>query len=220
MYINKKLRNVSFASPISVPSVDDVASLNGRGRVLSFSFFSFVVLSSKHIQTVLCLQGSGPMVATQQVVSRTDLIYFLTLCNFSPRSIDFLYIFNQEGFSECVGKSFLLLSHLILFVLSKSYLGGVWVGGVKKKKSVLWIASALWIQFQKLLFTDSCKWKRRLKWVLCFILSLFHRVYFFKVMVSRSHVSLWHSLLKKVLLVKMQVFLFFFVYCDITTRIY
>lgn len=134
MYINKKLRNVYFASPISVPSVDDVASLNGRGRVLSFSFFSFVVLSSKHIQTVLCLQGSGPMVVTQQVVSRTDLIYFLTLCNFSPRSIDFLYIFNQEGFSECVGKSFLLLSHLILFVLSKSYLGGVWVGGVKKKK--------------------------------------------------------------------------------------
>lgn len=94
------------------------------------------MLSSKHIQTVLCLQGSGPMVATQQVVSRTDLIYFLTLCNFSPRSIDFLYIFNQEGFSECVGKSFLLLSHLILFVLSKSYLGGVWVWGGKKKKKV------------------------------------------------------------------------------------
>lgn len=134
MYINKKLRNVSFASPISVPSVDDVASLNGRGRVLSFSFFSFVVLSSKHIQTVLCLQGSGPMVATQQVVSRTDLIYFLTLCNFSPRSIDFLYIFNQEGFSECVGKKFFAPEPFDPVCAVKVIPGrGVGWGGKKKK---------------------------------------------------------------------------------------
>lgn len=134
-------------------------------------------LSLEHIWTVLCLQGSGLIMTTQQVVSWTDCVnhtfisllqtfYWLAPPWYFPSCwVEFLYFLpGRIQWMCCVGKR-LPLYHLTMLCCHVAYLG-------KKKKVFLVDRSGVVNSVLKVAFRSLCRRKRRF-FKKCFV-SSFH----------------------------------------------